>query len=222
MKIKPLMLCALLAGAMNLAAESTDVILARMNEVAAAFKGMSANVAMTTYTKVIDDKEVETGTLKMQRIPGKPTRALLSVSGESDSHVVFLADNLVRLYTPKAKLIKDYNIGKSGELVDQFLLLGCGSPGKELEQNYQINNAGTEKIAGQETTHLVLLPRSNQVKEKIAKVEVWIPVGKACPDQQQFFEPNGNYRITTYSDLVINPPMKGNLEFKVPPGTKKE
>lgn len=221
MKIKPLIWCALL-GAMNLAAESTDVILARMNEVALSFKGMSAAVNMTTYTKVIDDKEVETGVLKMQRIPGKGARALLNVSGESDSHIVFLADNMVRLYTPKAKLVKDYPVAKSSDLVDQFLLLGCGSSGTQLMQNYEINNAGTEKIAGQETTHLVLLPKSKQVKEKIAKVEVWIPVGKSCPSQQQFFEPNGNYRITTYSDLLINPPMKRNLEFKLPPGTKKE
>ncbi len=225
MKIKPLLLCAVLSamlGALNLAAETTDVILARMNEVAVSFKGMSANVSMTTYTKVIDDKEIETGTLKMQRIPGKGTRALLSLSGDSDSHIVFLAENVVRLYTPKAKLVKDYPVAKSSDLVEQYLMLGFGSSGTQLTQNYEVNNAGTEKISGLETTHLVLLPRSNQVKEKIAKVDVWIPIGKAYPAQEQFLEPNGNYRITTYSDVVINPPMKGSLEFKVPPGTKKE
>jgi outer membrane lipoprotein-sorting protein len=221
MKIPPLVLCALLVT-LNLSAESTDTILARMNEVALTFHGMSADVRMMTYTKIIDDKSVETGTLKMQRLPGKETRALLNLSGDTDSHVVFLFDNTVRLYTPKSKLVKDYNVGNSSDLVDQFLLLGFGSSGKELMESYDINNAGTDKITGQETTHFVLLPKSDKVKEKIAKVEVWIPIGKANPVQQQFFEPNGNYRITTYSNLVINPVMKGTLEFKPPKGTKKE
>jgi outer membrane lipoprotein-sorting protein len=221
MKTTLLVLCAAL-GTLNLAAESTEILLARMNAVAASFHGISAHVQMTTYTKVIDDKEVESGTLQTQRIPGKGTRALLDVSGPTDSHVVFLSEHMVRLYTPKAKLVKDYPLGKSSDLVEQFLLLGFGSSGKELMESYEINNAGTEKVGGQETTHLVLLPRADKVKEKIAKVEVWIAVGKAYPAQQQFFEPNGNYRITTYSDLVINPSMKKPLDFKVPPGTKKE
>ena len=101
-------------------------------------------------------------------------------------------------------------------------MLGFGSSGKELTESYEVNNAGTEKIAGQETTHFVLLPKSDKVKEKIAKVEMWIPIGKAYPLQERFIEPNGNYRTTTYTNVTINPPLKGNLEFKPPPGTKKE
>ena len=222
MKIPLLVLCALLVGSANLPAENTEAILTRMNDIAATFKAMSSHVSMTTYTKVIDDTTVEAGTLEMQRQPGKPTRALLKLSGQGDSHVVFLFDNKVQLYTPKAKLLKTYNVSKSSSLVDQFLLLGFGSSGKELMQSYDISNAGTEKISDQETTHLVLVPKAKEVKEKLAKVEVWIPVGKAYPVQQKFIEPNGNYRITTYSELAINPPMRGTLEFKAPPGTKKE
>jgi len=223
MKIPLLVLCALLSlSVSNLPAENTDTVLARMNEVALTFKGMSASVSMTTFTKIIDDKSVETGTLQMQRLPAKPTRALLKLSGQTDSHTVFLFDNIIRVYTPKLKLIKDYNVGKTSDLLDQFLLLGFGSSGKDLVESYEVNNAGTEKILGQETTHLVLLPKADKVKEKISKVEVWFPIGKAYPVQQQFFEPNGNYRITTYADIVINPPFKKNLEFKPPPGTKTE
>lgn len=222
MKIPLLVLCVLLLGSANLPAEATESILARMNDLSSKFKAMSSHVSMTTYTKVIDDTTVEAGTLKMQHLPGKPTRYLLELSGQSDSHVVFLFDSTVQIYTPKAKLLKNYSVGKSSDLVDQFLLLGFGSSGTEVMASYEINNAGPDKIAGQDTTHLVLVPKSAKVKEKIAKVEMWIPVGKAYPVQQQFFEPNGNFRTTTYSDLTINPPMRGNLEFKPPSGTKIE
>jgi hypothetical protein len=46
-------------------------------------------------------------------------------------------------------------------------------------------------------------------------------VGESYPCQQQFFEPNGNYRITLYSDVEINH-IKGTLDYKPPAGTKKQ
>jgi outer membrane lipoprotein-sorting protein len=221
MKLSLLVLCALPAAA-SLHAENSETILARMDEAAATFKGVFADVRMTVFTKVIDDQDVQTGTLKMQRLKGKSTRALLSLSGQSDSHTVFLFDNTVQIYTPKLKLLQTYDVGKSSDLLSQFLLLGFGSSGKELMDSYDVNNAGIEKIAGQETTALVLLPKTAKVKEKLSKVEMWIPEGEAYPVQQQFFEPNGNYRIMQYSNLKPNPPIKGNLEFKPPSGTKKQ
>lgn len=223
MKIPLLVLCALLCP-VHLSAEKTETILARMDEASVMFKGVSADVRMTVFTKVIADTDVQTGTLEMQHLKGKSTRAILKLKGQTDSHVVFLFDNTVRLYTPKLKLIQDYDVGKSSDLLSQFLLLGFGSSGKELEESYDVNNAGSETISGQETTKLVLLPKSAKVREKISKVEMWIPVGQAYPVQQQFFEPNGNYRITQYGSVKLNPPstIKGTLEFKPPAGTKKQ
>ncbi len=219
MRTSLLVLCALLCAS-SLPAESTDAIVARMNEQAASFKGLSAHVNITTYTKVIDDKTDESGTLEMQRSSVKDLRVLLTLTSGSDSHIVFLAHNMARVL--EGKTIKDYDLGKNATLVDQFLLLGFGGSGKDLMDNYDINNAGTQKISDEETTHLVLLPKNPQVKEKLQKAELWIPVGKAYPIQQQFIEPNGNYRLTTYSNVTLNPPRKKALEFKPPPGTTKE
>jgi hypothetical protein len=40
--------------------------------------------------------------------------------------------------------------------------------------------------------------------------------------QQQFYEPtSGNYRRVTYSNVNLNPPIKGNLELKLPSGVKR-
>ena len=51
---------------------------------------------------------------------------------------------------------------------------------------------------------------------------MWIPKDAAYPIQQQVYEPSGNYRIVTYSNVKLNPPMKGNLELKLPSGVKKQ
>ena len=46
--------------------------------------------------------------------------------------------------------------------------------------------------------------------------------GRANPVQQQFYEPSGNNRKLTYSNIQLNPPIVGTLELKLPPGVEKQ
>jgi outer membrane lipoprotein-sorting protein len=220
-KIATAVLCALLAAA-RLPAEDLQTILARMDQASLAFKAMTADVETTTFTKVIDDTAVQTGKLTMQRQRDKGTRAILDFSAEKDSRVIYLFSNTVRFYYPKLKLYQDIDVGRSSDVLNQFLLLGFGSSGKELMENYQITDGGTANIAGQGTTKLSLEPKSAHAKETLIKVDVWIPQGAAYPIQQQFFKPSGNYVTVLYSNIKINPQIKGTLEFKLPRGTKKQ
>ncbi len=49
-----------------------------------------------------------------------------------------------------------------------------------------------------------------------------MPNNVAYPIQQQFYEPSGNYRNVTYSNVKLNPSIKGGLDLKLPPGAKKQ
>jgi outer membrane lipoprotein-sorting protein len=118
-------------------------------------------------------------------------------------------------------MYQDYDVGKNSNVLNQFLLLGFGSSGKELAQSYEISAAGTENVAGVEATKLLLLPKSEGVKQRLSKIEMWIPANAAYPIQQQFYEPSGNYEKVTYSNVKLNPSMKGNLELKLPSGVKR-
>ena len=223
MKTPLLILCAFItASTVNLrAAESLDTILARMDQASETFKGVAANVQMVTFTKVIDDKTTENGTLKMQRQKDKSTRAIIDFTGKNDARTIYFAGSKIRIFFPKLKLYQDYDVGKS-DVLNQYLLLGFGSSGKELSQNYDIKAVGGEKIDGQETTKLELIPKSPKIGETLTKVDVWIPLNAAYPVQQQFFKPNGDYFTTTYSEIKLNPSLKGNLELKLPSGATKQ
>lgn len=220
-------LCALgvclFASAIILKAEDVAVILKRMNDAAPGFHGISANMHLVTYTAVIQDKIDEDGILKMQKAKGGAIRAVMDFSGQKDSaREIGLFGKTVRMYFPNAKYYQDYEFGKNGDLINQFLLLGFGASGDDLSKSYTITSEGTEKIAGLTATKLLLIPKDPQVKEKLARVELWIPEGQADPIQQQFFEePSGNYRKVTYSDIHVNPTIKGTLDIKVPSGTEK-
>jgi outer membrane lipoprotein-sorting protein len=211
-------LCLALFAVTVRADPALDAILARMDQAAPNFHGMSANVNMVEYQKILDDSTTDTGTLKMQR-KGKEVRAILTFP----DRVIGFLGSVVRIYFPNAQTYQDYDIGKNTDVLNQYLLLGFGSSGKELAQSYDISLEGNENLAGQNTSKLLLLPKNPKVKERLSKIEVWIPADSANPVQQQFYEqPSGNWRKVTYTNIVVNPLITGTLEMKLPPGAKRQ
>jgi outer membrane lipoprotein-sorting protein len=195
-----------------------DTILARMDKAAPSFHAMTANVEMVEYQKILNDSSTDSGSLKMQR-KGKDVRAVVTFR---DRWIGFLGQK-VRVYFPNMNTYTDYDAGKNTDVVNQFLLLGFGASGKELAQSYDISLEGTEKVAGQDASKLVLIPKDQKVKERLTRIVVWIPADGANPIQQQFYEPSGNWRKVTYTNVVINPTgMPPTLEMKLPSGAKRQ
>jgi len=200
-------------------AQSLDAVLARMDQAAPDFRGVSANVRMAQFTAILSDTTNESGTFEMQKQKNGDVRALLKLG----SQWLFFERKTVRIYYPKVNAYQDYDMGKNlGNALNSFLLLGFGTSGKQLAQSYNIKFEGTEKVAGQDTSKLLLVPKDKKVLEHLDRVEVWIPANGANPVQQQFYEPSGNWRKLTYSNTVLNPPVHGVLELQLPPGAKKQ
>jgi outer membrane lipoprotein-sorting protein len=214
----PLLGLCLLASSAALNGQTLNEILERMDKAAPNFHAISANVQMTTYTAILSDKTVEDGTLQMQRLKPGETRAILDFPAQK----IAFRGKTVRIYYPKLNAYQDYDLGKNSNVINEFLLLGFGSSGKELAQSYSITFEGPEKVAGQNTSKLLLIPKDQKVLEHLSKAEVWIPNEAAYPVQQQFYEPSGNYRKATYSNIQLNPAMQGNLELHLPPGAKRQ
>jgi outer membrane lipoprotein-sorting protein len=221
MKTLSVALCLLvLAGAG--CAQTLNAVLARMDRTAPTFRGMTADVQMKTFTAILSDTTTENGSLKMQRLKTGEVRAIIDFSAQTDARVIAFLGSIVRIYYPNLKAYQDYEVGKNTDVLNQFLLLGFGSSGSQLAQSYQISQEGSEKVAGQDAVKLLLIPKDSKVKEHLAKIEMWVPNDAAYPVQQQFYEPSGNYRIVTYTNIKINPALHGVLELKLPKGVKKQ
>lgn len=201
-------------------AQDAAATLARMDQAAASFHGMSADVKMVQYTKLLDDKTEQSGTVQMQRPKAGEIRAILEFPGEQ---TLAFAGKTLTIYYPKTGDYQTYPARQLTSALNQFLLLGFGSSGKELKASYDITADGTEKIGDKNAVKLVLTPKDAKVAQKLPKAELWIPDDAGYPVQQQFWEAvSGNYKLLTYSKIKINPPMSGNLEFKPPSGSKKK
>lgn len=215
-------LCAL-ALAATARSQSVDAVLARMDQAAPSFHGMSANVSMREYNALLQSATTQTGTLQMQRSKKGEVRAILSFTGGEGSARTFgFFGKQLRAYYPALHAYQDYNVGKNGGVVNQYLLLGFGSSGKDLARSYSIKFLGTEKVAGVDTSKLELTPNDPAVQQNLKTILMWIPNDGANPVQQQFYEPSGNYRMLTYTDIKVNPPINGTLELHLPPGTQKQ
>lgn len=190
-----------------------------MDKAAPAFKAMTADLKMVTYTKILDDKTTETGTVTVQRVKKNDTRAFIQFS--EDARNITLQGQKVVIYYPNLNQYQEFDLGKTVN-VNQFLLLGFGSSGKELSQSYEVKSLGTEKVEGVETTKLLLLPKDSKTQERLKTVEIWVPNDSANPIQQQFDEPSGNYRRVIYTHINLNPHLQQDIRLAIPAGATKK
>ena len=203
-------------------AESLDAIMARMDTASPGFRSMAAKVRKISYTAVIQDKTTEAGTLYVLRKSPRDVRLKIDFESPDPRSVAFQNRKYLN-YLPKIQTVQEYDLGKQASLVDQFLLLGFGTSGRDLAGQYDMKLAGQETIEGTKTTRLELIPKSSKAREHLTKVEMWIPEGESYPIQQKFHQPSGDYYLTTYTDVKINPGLtEKDLDLRLPKGVKKE
>jgi len=198
-------LVAILTGfliAPAVSAAGLNEVLANMNQAAASFRDVTADVEKTNFTAVISDTEIENGKVWMSRANG--TRLRIEISGE-DERSLAMDGRKGEIYYPKPNLVSEYDLGKAGNVVDQFLLLGFGTSGKDLARDYQVKALGEEQIAGVGATCLELVPKSGEARKQLTRAELWIADEGGYPVQQKFYTPSGNTTTLTYTNIEINP-----------------
>lgn len=213
--------CLLLAICASVRATSTEVVLGKLDQAAPKFTGMTADLNRVSYTKVLDDKATEKGAVRLRKA-GRELHVFIEFA-TPDPKIVAVRGRKAEMYLPKLKTVQEYDLGKQSDLVDQFLLVGFGTTGRELQANYSIKYAGEETVAGQKAWKLELLPQSAKLKEKLRRLEIWIAENGAYPVQQMFLQPSGDYYLFTYSNVKLNPALTDeDLKLKLPKGVKRE
>ena len=204
-----------------LQAQQPDALLTRMDQAAAAFKGMTAKIRKVSHTAVINEDNVETGTVAVKKKGGK-LRMLTHLTAPDEKSVAFEGRKL-EIFYPKIQTVQEFDVGKSRDMLEQFFLLGFGTRRKDLERDYTLKATGNEVIGGTKTSRLELTPKSPEIQKQLKKVELSISDATGYPVQQKFHQSADDYHFVTYSDLKINPDLPDSaLKLKLPPGVKRE
>ena len=183
-------------------------VLGELDRHAASFHSLSADVDRTKVTVVVNDKSTDPGAIL---VDGE--KMLLQMK-PPDARTVLKTGDMLYVYNPGLKRVEEYNLGKNKALVDEFMLLGFGTRGAQLQQSYKVTLAGEPSIDAKKTVELELVPNLQAVKNQFSKIQIWYDPANWLPVQQQFFETgSGDYSIVRYSNVVKNPHIDGS-EFK--------
>lgn len=203
-------------------AENLEGILKRMDTVAASFRSMTASLKKVAFTAIINDTSEESGTVTIYRARPKDVRMLVEFTRPDPRSVAF-ASKKVQVFYPKMNTVQEYDLGKQGRLVDQFLLLGFGTTGGDLRNSYSIQWGGEEILAGQKTYRLDLTPKQKEAAEHVRRIELWISDSTAQPAQEKIWQGSKDYTLISYSDVKLNPNIKEEaVRLKLPANVKKE
>lgn len=211
------------SGAMvapRLNAEKLQSVLDRMDKGAALFQGMTARLTQVNHTEVINENETLTAQVRMKRTKSGVV-GRVDFTGPNQK-MVSIRERELQVFYPKSNNLELYDVGKYGDQLDQFLLLGFSTSGKELQRNYHVRLIGTETVAGKVTNHLELIPKAKQAQEIFKKADVWLAQDANHPVQEKIHKNDQDYTLITYSDIKLNPPLNDkDLELNLPPGVKK-
>jgi outer membrane lipoprotein-sorting protein len=193
-------------------------VLKQLDTQAGDFHSLTADLERTKVTVVVNDKSTESGKIFVRR--DDKMRIELT---HPDPRTILRDGDDFYIYNPKIHRVEEYNLGKKKSLVDQFLLLGFGTPGSELKKSYSIALQGEETLDNRKVVLLELLPKSDDVKNQLSKIQLWIDESTWLPAQQKFYETgSGDYFIIQYKNVARNVRI-ADAEFKPhwPHGTSR-
>jgi len=199
-------------------------VLARLDTASAAFKSAQADITTDIVQKVpIPDDDKQTGAILFERKNGELAMAmhLKTDNGKPAAKDVVFAGGTGKLYEPMLKQMQVFKTGANQALANTILALGFGGSGKDLEKNWEVAFAGLDPVDGKPFAKLELVPRDASVKKTFPKVWLWIDMGNGLAVQQQFFDPEGNYKLATYRNIRLNGKVPSDaFEIKTAPGTQ--
>ena len=199
-----------------------DDALARLDKAAIGFRGLTASIKKTTYTAIIKESNEESGKMTLFRPKPKDLRMLVEFD-KPEIRAVSFQNRKIQIFYPKLMTVQEYDLGKQASLVDQFLLLGFGTSGKELQQNYDIKLTGEEALSGGKADRLELTPKSEEARKSVKRIEIWVSQADGVTVQQKVHQPSRDYVLISYSDIKLNPAMtEDSVKLKLPKGVKKE
>ncbi|HWF12532.1 MAG TPA: outer membrane lipoprotein-sorting protein [Candidatus Acidoferrales bacterium] len=186
-----------------------DNVMKQMDAQAADFRSLTADMERTKVTVVVNDKSTESGRISVRR----DDKMLIEIT-QPDARTILRNGDIFDIYNPKIHRVEEYNIGKKKSLVDQFLLLGFGTSGSSLKESYTVAVQGEETLDGHKVVRLELLPKTDEVRKQLSKIQLWLDESTWLPVQQQFFETgSGDYFIIHYKNMIRNARI-ADSEFK--------
>jgi outer membrane lipoprotein-sorting protein len=180
---------------------SLENVLKKMDAAASNFRTTQADFVWEQYQKVVNDKDTQKGTVYYRRA-GKDMQMMAEVKEPERKYVLF-KDGKLQVYQPKIEQVMIYATGKNREEIESYLVLGFGGSGQDLLKAFEVSYQGPESVDNVSTAKLRLIPKSEKLRNTFKEIFLWIDLERGISVQQQFFEPQGDYRLAKYFSIRL-------------------
>ena len=184
-------------------------VLGMMDKSAHDFHTLTADIEHIKYTAVVKDTSTETGHIYVRRDEKMRIEIV-----KPDPRTILRAGDSLFLFNPKINRVEEFDLGKNRSMVDQYVLLGFGTKSENIKKSYLVSVVGEEELDHKKTVVLELTPKSDQIRNQIIKIQMWVDEASWLPIQQKFFEAgSGDYFMFHYINAMKNLPL-GDVKFK--------
>jgi outer membrane lipoprotein-sorting protein len=212
MKKIPAVALLLFAATLAAHAQNLEAVLNSMDKAAADFKTAQTDFVWDQYQKVVDEHDIQKGTMYFRR-QGGDVQMAADITSPDKKYVLF-GDGKVSVYLPKAAQVTEYNAGKNKADFETFLVLGFGGRGHDLTNSFDVKYAGMEQVQGINAAKLELAPKSQKVSNMFQIITLWIDMARGVSVQQLFNERSGDYRLAKYNNIKLNEKLSNDV-FKL-------
>ncbi len=189
--------------------------LAQMDAASAKFQSTQADVREDDFTRVLHTTDTEHGTIYFQCVKGS-TQMGMKITDSGQQKVVQYRNGVLDVFSPGTDQIEEFHQAQA----EAYLALGFGGRGSDLAKLWNITDQGTENISvdgkNVPTEKLDLVSKDpNIVKSYFTHITIWIDAARDIALKQIFFEPGGNTRTSTYSNIRYNASKVDTAPFAI-------
>lgn len=208
--------------AQNGGAASLESVLASMDRASQQFKSAQADFKWDQFESAVNVHDNQGGTIYFQR-NGAKLEMMAHVTDPKAAEKYALYDGTtVRLFDVAPNRVTIYDTGKNKDTFETFLVLGFGGSGQDLKKSFSVTMEGMENVNGVNAARLLLVPKSDKVKNVFDKIYLWINPATGISVRQKLIEPQtGNYRDAYYNKIQLNKPLPKDA-FKLPTNGKTQ
>jgi outer membrane lipoprotein-sorting protein len=215
------LVCASAAAAQTL---TLDDVYKQMNASAAKFQSVEADISVDLYTAVVQEHSTQTGTTAFQRVRGSIEMAMHLNAGSDQPETYILykdGEADVLQLTAGQKTENILSAGANRGEFDSMLTTGFGASSKDLSANWEVTPEGMESVGGVQCAKLDLVPKQQNVKNNFSHETVWIDLSHDVALKQVLYQPDGDTRTATYTNIRYNKPIaEKTFTLTVPSGTQ--
>ena len=210
-----------LAQAAASPAPGLERVLAELDAASARFQSAQADFAWDQYTAVVQNHDVQQGSIAFRR-GSKAVAMIAHIRTDNDQPSpkdVLFKDGEIRLYQPLIHQETMLSAGANRQQYESYSTLGFGGSGHDLSSQWEIAYGGMEKINGVDTAKLDLTSKHPAPNAMFTHITIWIDPMHATSLKQEFYEPSGDVRTATYTNIQLNRSADSVFALKVPSGT---